>query len=777
MKTIFRIAKAELRMLFCSPIAWLILIVFTIICSLDFFDKLLGPAESATAQGLGLLTNLTMRIFTSEYLNGLFFIVQRHLYMFVPLLTMGLISQELNSGTIKLLRSSPVSNHQIVLGKFTTMMVYGLFMMGVIFLFALLTAMHMKDFDWPTIFSGLLGLYLLFLTYAAIGIFMSSLTNYQVVAAISTFAAFVVLNMIGNIRYAPEWTRGVSEWMSIVGRAEEMLAGMISSQDVLYFLILSTVFLSLTVLRLYNKGRNRPAGTRWGGYAAVVAAGCAVGMLSSMPQLIFFKDTTRTKRLTITPSSQEIIKQVKGKVMITNYVNLVGRNYNTGFYPSRNYEKRDVWMPYLRYKPDMKLKYVFYWHESDDEEIVERFPGLTWEQRAARIAEIRKVRGKVLGPEEIDERIDLSDEGYRLISHVQFADGREMFLRKFTPDPGIQPHEREISAAFKRMISGPAKVGFLCGHGERSIDSKADAGYWKFAGDKWFRSSLLNQGFDAIKVSLAGGSRIPDDIRILVISDLREPLAPEEEAEILRYVQSGRNLLITTKPGRQCLINPFAEKLGIRFMDGRVVNPVSENLAQNVVMSRYTQSLLELSPAILKYVSTRPKSRVAMPGPVGIEYAGKGELLFQNETYLVSDSLGWVEYQTSDFADHTAELNPETGEKAGRVPVAMGLSRRLPRTDVVQRVLVLGDAGCFSNVETGTSRLGYINMSLLFLSEMFRWLSNNEYPVDVSRPDPIDRGLYMDLDGERMWRWVFVGGIPLLMLIGAVTIIVRRKSK
>ena len=72
--------------------------------------------------------NLTMSIFSG--LRGLFESIQRNLYFYVPLLTMGLMSREFGSGSIKLLYSSPITNTQIVLGKFLAMMVYGLCMMG-----------------------------------------------------------------------------------------------------------------------------------------------------------------------------------------------------------------------------------------------------------------------------------------------------------------------------------------------------------------------------------------------------------------------------------------------------------------------------------------------------------------------------------------------------------------------------------------------------------------------------------------------------------------------
>src|SRR5882724_4036500 len=135
MKTIIRIAKTELRTLFYSPIAWFLLIVFLVQCSITYTDQLGNAARTQEIGGIGLeyMTQLTSRIFLSQ--NGLFASVMQKLYLFIPLLTMGLISRETSSGTIKLLYSSPVNVREIVFGKFLAMMIYGLLLVAVVAIF------------------------------------------------------------------------------------------------------------------------------------------------------------------------------------------------------------------------------------------------------------------------------------------------------------------------------------------------------------------------------------------------------------------------------------------------------------------------------------------------------------------------------------------------------------------------------------------------------------------------------------------------------------------
>lgn len=78
-------------------------------------------------------------------------------------------------------------------------MVYGLILMGVLLVLVLFACCTVESFDLSAALSGLLGLYLLMCAYAAIGLYMSSLTSYQVVAAVGTLAVLIVLNFIGSV--------------------------------------------------------------------------------------------------------------------------------------------------------------------------------------------------------------------------------------------------------------------------------------------------------------------------------------------------------------------------------------------------------------------------------------------------------------------------------------------------------------------------------------------------------------------------------------------------
>src|SRR5690606_7337104 len=128
MKKILQIARIELSILFFSPIAWVLLVIFTVQGGLAFSGILSAKVAS---QELGnTLQSLTQDVFGGN--KGFFTAMREYLYLYVPLLTMGLFSREFSTGSIKLLQSSPVTSAQMVLGKYAAMLVYCLLLIAIL---------------------------------------------------------------------------------------------------------------------------------------------------------------------------------------------------------------------------------------------------------------------------------------------------------------------------------------------------------------------------------------------------------------------------------------------------------------------------------------------------------------------------------------------------------------------------------------------------------------------------------------------------------------------
>lgn len=764
MKIILKIAKAELQVLFYSPIAWLILILFTFTASTDLVGILKQLVQNI-AMGYPL-HDLTSYIYSGW--EGIYNHAQGNLYLYMPLLTMNLMSREYSSGSIKLLYSSPITNAQIILGKYLSVVVYILVLVGILAIYAIWGAVKIEHFNYELILSGLLGIFLLTCAYAVIGLFMSSLTSYQVVAAVGTLTILTILSMVSGWGQSIAFVRDLTYWLSMPGRSSEFIQGMISTENVLYFIIVIVLFLSMAILRLQSLRTSKPTWVVVSQYAGIWIVALTLGYISSQPAVKKYYDATTTKSNTITPHSQDIVNRLDGKVTITSYVNLLDPHFWIGM-PERINEDRKLFEQYLRFKPDMKLKYVYYYHEANNPSFDQRFPDLTTEEKFNKIVEINSYNPKMfLTPDEFSKLgVDLSGEAYRFVREIEY-DGKKTFLRIFD-DNMIFPSESEITAALKRLVMDLPMVGFLTGRGARPTDHYTERAYSMFAQMKNFRHSLINQGFAYSNVSI--DQDIPEDINILVIGELRETLTDEELGRIKSYIDRGGNLLITSDPSRQEVMNPIVEMLGVKFSAGQVVHPTVEYSADLVLGTPTVES------QSLSYMFGRLRSYgygVAMSGATSIDYTtDKG---FDVVSLLKTDSVGvWNELETTDFLNDSVRLNPSVGEVEQSYDLAIALTRKVG--DKTQKIIVAGDADCISNGEVMRDRPGVKAFNYYMILGAFDWFSDGEVPIDVRRPDSPDKHMEVSEHTVTIAKLIFVWGLPGLMLLIAIFIWLRRRGR
>lgn len=427
MRVINKIAKVELSQFFYSPIAWLVLIVFTAQASIAFVDIYQNELMDAEAgRGVQPLTNT---IFASW--RGIFSQIQEYLYLYIPLLTMGLISKEKANGSIKLLFSSPISNTQIILGKFQAMLVNGLLLIGVLFIIALFCHFTIEKFDMAHVLSGLLGIYLLTCAYAAIGLFMSTLTSYQVVAVVSTLAVLTILNMVADLARDIVFLREIAYWLSLKGRSNEMLKGLICSEDVIYFLLIIALFLTLSIFKLNNEQKRLKKSTCFIRYAAIVTVAFTLGQISTIPHLKTFYDATRTKTETLTPSSQEIVKHLDGPLTITAYVNLLDPYYDRYLPKNKNRDKK-VFEKFTRFKPEIKFKYVYYWDKAYNPNLYAVNEGLTDEEIVNSMIKKLKLDSNLFkSAKDLEIPEEIKQENNRFTRILERGNGEKTVLRIF----------------------------------------------------------------------------------------------------------------------------------------------------------------------------------------------------------------------------------------------------------------------------------------------------------------------------------------------------------
>ena len=242
---IFTIAWRELKHLFISPLAWCVLAVIQFIVAwlflvqVDNFLKF-APSLAGMANAPGVTDAVAAPLFSTAGVIML---------LVVPIMSMRLIAEERRSGTLSLLLSSPVSMTEIVLGKYLGLLIFLLIMLGLITLMPLSLAVG-THLDYGKLFAGVLGLALLLGSFAAAGLFISTLTKQPVVAAISSFGLLLLLWIIswagsGSAQYSP-----VFHYLSLVDHYSTLLTGSFNSTDVIYYVLFIVTFLVLSIRRL-----------------------------------------------------------------------------------------------------------------------------------------------------------------------------------------------------------------------------------------------------------------------------------------------------------------------------------------------------------------------------------------------------------------------------------------------------------------------------------------------------------------------------------------------
>jgi len=774
MKMIFKIAKTELRNLFYSPVAWFLAVAFMVQGAYFYSNALYGMAKwqdilvrnNPEFKDFGQIS-LTDRVFLNA--DGIFANAFQNLYLFVPLLAMGLISREINNGTIKLLYSSPIRVRDIVLGKYLAVMIYNLLLLSIIGIFMVSGAFNIQSVDYGMLLSASLGFYSLICAFSAIGLFMSSLTTYQIVSAIGSFVTIFILSRIGGLWQKIDFVRDLTYFLSMSGRTVKMVIGLVTTRDVIYFIVIIYMFVMFTILKLKGGRESKPWYVKARGYIVVIASVLLIGYVSSRPMFTVYWDTTASQRNTVHPRTQQIIKELgKEPLEVTLYTNLLGAGVGRGLPENRNNYLSDVWDPYIRFKPDIRFKYVYYY---DYDSIIDggymrrNFPGKTFKQMGEQMADGYDQKFSLFqAPEQVKKTINLLPENLRVVMQLKYK-GQTTFLRTFDDDL-FWPSEQQIAAAFRRLLQAKMpKLLFVTGDLERNIYKKGEREYndHSIAIDR--RLSLINNGFDADTLSLSTGD-IPPDVTALVLADPKITLSAAAIAKIGQYLDNGGNMLILGEPGKQYVLNPLLQRLGVQLMDGTLVQPSKDEMPHMILPNVTTAgSNLAENHVLLGMKKSGVTATELMAGATGIAYTAHGPFA-ASPLAMTDGQRSWLKAGRLVTDSTPPVYSPEEGDIKGSFPTALALTREINHRQ--QRIAICGDADLISNLRNGYDFLG---------ESIYSWLAYGKFPIYTPRPNPKDNKLIVTSTGVGILKIVYIWIFPGLTFLLGTILLIRRKRK
>lgn len=244
MRNIIAIADKELRSYFASPIAYIIIGLFSLLFGWFFYMYVIlfvQQSEQMMQMGGGGAANINQAMIRPVLLNSAVIIL-----FVMPMITMRTYSEEKRSGTIELLLTSPITDLQIILGKFVgalglyiAMLFVTMLYMGILF--------YLGNPEWRPIATGYLGLLLMGSCFISAGLLISSVTKNQIVAGVITFAVFLmlwVINWIGES--SGPTTRALVSYLSITEHFDDFARGILDTKHIIYYVSFITFGLFLT---------------------------------------------------------------------------------------------------------------------------------------------------------------------------------------------------------------------------------------------------------------------------------------------------------------------------------------------------------------------------------------------------------------------------------------------------------------------------------------------------------------------------------------------------
>jgi len=761
MNTTLKICRLQLLILFCSPVSWLVLFIFALYSGILFTDQvdILTSSYRVYPEGMDFLTG---KVFLgwgwNQLPSGFIYKLFQGLMIFIPVLSMGLISSETNRGTMPLLLSSPIKIRAVVLGKYLALLVFNLSLPAVLLLIALGASQFINHIDWGLIFSFITALYLLAACYAAVGLFMSSITRYPVLACILTLALLFLLDYLGGLAQDVPVIKDLFYWLSIRRHSMNALKGYWVSEDLLYFVIISAWFVFFTI---HKMTADRCSGRRKIKVFARVFGALILSItfiyLMTQPALKGFLDLTETRIHTMHPAGLKIMGQLDqdsltfiARQNVINARKLLPENQLA--YKKENYNQYERFMPQAQFDFKLYRGPLFgggdpFWQSPRKAE--------SWQKKAERTIQYKGLNtSKIIAFDSlnIEEQKWIkacASFSYSPLKEFVYA-GKQSFIIGTSRDDRGPMEDADDFTALKQFIVPYPRISILQGNQERSITRKWERDWSRVFTNNEHRSSVRNLGFYVRPVNL-NKAPLPKHTDILVIADPLTAYSPSVVEKINAYIDQGGNALIAIEEKNKQNIAPILSYLGVTI-EGLVMSN-RQPASSNFTLGKFNEEV----PDLLKGFGQKP---VNMLGAAALHSAPNSPFTAypftktdKNFTWLANDP------------------------KKVRQSFTTSLSLQRNQKGRLQKIMIMADADGMANKEILKSRENPSLPNVRMYKNILRWLSDGAYPLVVKPVKGSDDSLSVSNEKISLFRWIYVGGIPgLIFILGALTSI-RRKRK
>jgi ABC-2 type transport system permease protein len=509
---VYSILKKEITSYLSSLVAYVTIGVFLLVLGLFLW---VFPDSSILDYGYAGLDSL--------------FNTAPYLFMFlIPAITMRSLAEERKEGTFELLLTRPLTDGQIVLGKFFACVLLVLFalMPTLVYYYSVYNLGNPPgNVDTGAVIGSYIGLFLLGSGFAAIGLFASSVSKNQIIAfTIAVFLSYFFYSGFDSLSSLLSLQNLGLQNIGITAHYESVSRGVLDTRDLGYFLCLSAFFIWCTLLVIKIQ-RQKTADKK--GLISALAFIVAVAIISSLSFTRF--DFTKEKRFTISKISRGILESLPKNVKVTVY--LEGDNFPAAFKRLRSATK------------DMLNDLEAYSHGKLQFDFVDPLKGQSADQQQQTLQSMGE---KGIEPTNLSEKTDNGLIQKMIIPYAAVSSGdKEIPVKLLLNRIGLSPEEQLnnsiqnleyafVSAIKKVTTGGKPEIGFTEGHHELTDVQLNDA------------MKSLSEGFTIGRVNL---TTIPfaalEKVKLLVIPKPDKPFTELEKFKLDQYIMRGGRVLWT----------------------------------------------------------------------------------------------------------------------------------------------------------------------------------------------------------------------------------------
>ena len=512
------ILKKEITAYLSSLVAYVTIGVFLVVLGLFLW---VFPESSILDYGYAGLDSL--------------FSTAPYLFMFlVPAITMRSLAEERREGTFEILLTRPLTDWQIVLGKYFASVLLVLFALlpTLVYYYSVYTLGNpVGNIDTGAVIGSYIGLFLLGACFAAIGLFASSITKNQVIAfTIAVFLCFFFYSGFDSLSQILSLQNLTLEDLGIIQHYESVSRGVLDTRDLVYFLVLSATFIWLTLFVLLKQRQKKFINT-----AFLSVLGLMLSLSAVSVSWFTRFDFTKEKRYTISPVSRQIMSSLQQPLKVTVY--LKGDNFPSAMKKLQR-STEDMLSDLQAYThgeltfnlvdPVASIKNLSEDQQKDAYDSLES-KGIIGQNYSVKTDNglsqmmifpeaLVQYQGKTIPVSLMQSRIGLSDD--QVVNN------------------SIQNLEYAFSSAIKKITTGgKPEIGFTEGHNELTDLQLADG----------MRS--LSDGYDVGRVDM---KTIPFDalmqIKLLVIPKPDKPFTEQEKYKLDQYIMRGGKVLWAIDP-------------------------------------------------------------------------------------------------------------------------------------------------------------------------------------------------------------------------------------